>query len=58
MPTCLPSCRYNPGITSRKVSGRAFFSPGMLVRRAKEDEDAGSNIVGVTLDPTEHAMFM
>ena len=51
-------CRYNPGITSHKVSGRAFFSPGMLFRRAKEDEDAGSNIVGVTLDPTEHSMLM
>jgi hypothetical protein len=50
--------KYNPGITPRKIQGRAFFSPGMLFHRAKDGGNAASNIVGVTLDPTENDMLM
>jgi hypothetical protein len=50
--------KYNPGITPRKIQGRAFFSPGMLFHKAKEGGNAASNTVGVTLDPTEKGQLM
>lgn len=49
--------RYNPGLTSRKVSGRSAFSPGMLFKRAKQG-DPNDNIVAVTLNPSESEILM